>query len=250
MNHGTTVYAIVTKQGMVICADGKAITTHNFPTPPEGFLKLMPIHKRLVVTCEGMGAFSGYCFHHWVQGVESDSPSNLETRALAATILRKIPEPFRDSFKKTRFATKQMLDYQERKGYIANFFIAHNLVLHRIIVSVDKPRGTITANTVIECDGESMEAPFKGYGAGRFIEIENALTDRNSNAHKEVSTEIPMIFNRLFIGKKLSQDELCAVARKLITLQAKANPEHVGPPFRIATLYPRHPVTVTDYRPY
>jgi len=245
MNHGTSIYAIITKQGIVIGADSKAALT-NFGTPPDGFLKLVSIHKRVVVACEGMCAFTGYCFHEWVTAIESKLSPDLEADALARAIEREISEPFRQAFRKIKGAAHQMLNYSARKGHLASFFIAYGFTLRQIIVSVDEPKRAITANTEVKSDREPRELTPKGYGAGRFKEIEKAIYERNSDAHKNILALHPVGFKRLLNGQELSQEELGTIMRSLIQIQAKADPEHVGPPFRIATIYPGQTIRVTN----
>jgi hypothetical protein len=246
MNHGTSIYAIITKQAIVVGADGQGMSMHGFPIPPEGFLKLMPVHKRLVVTCEGMGAFTGYCFHEWVRIIESKLPSDLEASALATAIESVIAEPFRQAFTGDRNASKAMLEYCARKSYLANFFIAYDFILRRVTLSVDVPQWTVVANTTVEYEGTPIELPFKGYGAGRFAKINEALFKGNSDAQKHMLAAFPVNFTRLLKGQELSDDELCAITRELINIQAKAEPKHVGPPFRIATIYPSHPIKIWE----
>jgi hypothetical protein len=84
------------------------------------------------------------------------------------------------------------------------------------------------------------------YEIGRVAEIEKAFSG-DGDHYQDMLIRTNGSFARLLGREKVSLNELRNIVRSSIALEAKANPETVGPPFVVATLQPGNPVVVMSY---
>jgi hypothetical protein len=95
-------------------------------------------------------------------------------------------------------------------------------------------------------DGISPINTFIRYGSGKIAEIDDAFSG-NGNSRDYMLTRTDVGFKRLIEGDEVRLNELGDIVRCGIALEAKAHPKQVGPPFIVATLQPRKPVSFTSH---
>ena len=78
-------------------------------------------------------------------------------------------------------------------------------------------------------------------------EIEQAFSG-NGDAYQNMLVGTNGGFQRLINHDEVGFDELSDIVRCAISLEAKANPKFVGPPFDVATLQPGKLVEVVSYQ--
>jgi len=105
----------------------------------------------------------------------------------------------------------------------------------------------IVFETTVHFDGPPPVDSFLHHEVGRVAEIKKAFSG-DGDAYQDMLIRTNGGFARLLRREEVSLDELRNIARSAIALEAKTNPETVGPPFIIATLQPGNPVVVMSYR--
>ena len=249
MHCGTTLFSIVTNDGIVIGADSMI----DYDGQTGKFRKLQVI-RNAVIACEGIGVINKketgktvYRVDQWMAKIESNLPVELNAATIANHIQKRHPfiRLFRHKKEREHFYHQQFT-----KGYLTDFLIGSisqaqmSLLQVRLSVNVEERRLISTITTHL--DGLAPPGSFVRYGAGRMAEINNAFGG-NGDAYQNMLVGTNGNFKRLIEGEKVTLDELCNIVRCAISLEAKANPEMVGPPFVIATLQPSKPVAVASY---
>jgi hypothetical protein len=258
-NVGTTVFSIVTKDAITIGADSMA-SHHDGHV--EAFSKLKVI-RNTVIACEGLGVIykpetTGevlYRADQWMTEIESSLAAQKINAGIVAHAIQE-SHPF---INLVRIKEILRLFYNRQidsgKGYLADFFVASASSDGMQLLRV---RAKITISMIIDgewrivfdkttyFDGHSSVDPFVRYGTGKMAEIDKAFS-RNGDAYQDMLIRTNGSFGRLLNGNEVGLDELRDVVRCAISLEAKANPKQVGPPFVVATLQAGKPVSVTSY---
>lgn len=247
---GTTIFCLIAGDCIVIGADSMAGSKN---CPIDSMTKLRPIHN-CIIACEGLGALykmeTGVIYYRadeWMAKVEQNFQFATDARTIASLI--EATHPFVDIFKVERQAYS-LYEYQKGKGYLAEFLVV-SIVAERFSVvtvraSVDGMNWKIVFKTTVHLDRPSPINSFLHHEVGRIGEIKKAFSG-NGDTYEDMLVRTDGSFGRLLGGEKVGLDELRNIARSVIALEAKANPETVGPPFSIATLQHGKPVVVMSY---
>jgi hypothetical protein len=246
---GTTLFGVVTNDGIVIGADSMI----DYDGHANIFRKLQ-IVRNAVIACEGLGVINErkpgktvYRADQWMAKIESRLAIEMDAAAIAAYIRKR--HPFLRLIRIEQH--RQGFEYEQvRKGYLTDFLIASifqgRVSLLRVRLSVNLKERRLIFTTTTHFNGLAPASSFVYYGAGRLSEINKAFGGQG-DAYQDMLVGTNGNFGRLVKGEKVSLDELRDIVRCAISLEAKANPETVGPPFVIATLQPSKPVAVASY---
>jgi hypothetical protein len=247
---GTTLFSIVTTDGIVVGADSLAGGKDGHT---ETLTKLHAV-GRGVIACEGLGALQmskfgavDYRADEWMKEVERC----LSVEADAHTIARYIAtaHPFLEMFKVEKQAYG-LIQHNDWKGYLAEFLVAsaseHQFSVLAIRASVRHEQWTVEFTTTLHFDGMPPINSFVRHGVGRIAEIDKAFS-RNGDAYYDMLTGTDGSFERLIEGQVVSLYDLRDVVRCALRLETKANPQFVGPPFVIATLQPSKLIEIVTY---
>src|ERR1700680_821412 len=120
---GTTLFSVVTNDGIVIGADSMV----DYDGHTETFRKLQ-VFRNTVIACEGLGVINQtetgktlYRVDQWMAKIESCLPAELDAAALASHVRKR--HPFIQLYRIEQ--QRQGLDYyQSTKGYLTDFLIA------------------------------------------------------------------------------------------------------------------------------
>ena len=244
---GTTILALVTREGIVVGADG---LSQGFDGQAISFTKLQAIGNETIVACEGLGLLQNintgeitYRVDDWVKKYLS-----AEMDAFAITDFIKKNHPFRQLI-----LTDTGINLRERqvsRSHLAEFLIAsvrgNRVTLLRQRIEMKVKEWKLAFLPTVEFDGIPPADRFKHYTSGRATQINNAFS-RDGDAYHDMVVRTAGAFKRLIDGAEVSLDERRAIVRCAILLEAKANPEVVGAPFLIASLEPGKFVTMTSY---
>ena len=261
INCGTTLFAVITKDGITVGADSMA-RHHDGET--ESFCKLHVV-RDAIIACEGLGILNVadmpelpdrilYRADQWMAEIQSDPrmESNADARNIVSLI--ETSHPFIDLIRRDD-VLREFYRFQcdSQKGYLAQFLVAsasHDellLIGTRLSMdSVPQPNGPVEWRVVFRKTIHTPVTPFVRYGAGKLAEIDNAFL-RNGDCYKDMIASTNGGFADLLDGEEVNLDRLREIVRCAISLAAKHNPKQVGPPFVIATLQPGKPVSVISY---
>jgi hypothetical protein len=245
---GTTLFSGVTNDGIVIGADSMI----DYDGHADIFPKLQVV-RNAVIACEGLGVIRNpktgkivYRVDQWMAKIESGLPVEPDAATIASCIENSHPFIRLFEAESESFYYKQY----EKGGYLADFLIASicqaRMSLFRVRLAIDTEERRLAFTITTHFDGLSPQSSFAAYGAGRTGEINKAFGG-NCDAYQDMLVGTNGYFGRLIKGEKVTLDELRDIVRCAIFLEAKANPETVGPPFVIATLQPSKPVAVASY---
>ena len=245
---GTTLFSLITQHGIVVGADSLAAARDGHI---EYMTKLRAVSTNAVIACEGTGRLSkdkggiaSYNAEEWMREVELNLPAEADAQFIANYIEKK--HPFLDMFKIEQQAFG-LLHNQDRKGYLAEFLVASIsgtlFSLITVKVSIDESQWSVVFKPTTHYHGEPPIRSFVRHRAGRAGEIDKALRQEGDAYHYMLSGTRGA-FDRLIKGQVVSLDELRDTVRCALKLEAKANPQYVGPPFVIATLQPIKPIEV------
>lgn len=247
MHYGTTILALLTREGIVIGADS---LSHGDYGHTISFAKLQSLGNHTVVACEGLGLLenihTGDITYRADEWVKKHLPAELGAFALADLIER--IHPFRQLISTDTSIT--LKDRQLERGHLAEFLIASAsenwITLLRVRIEMKLKEWKLAFLPTIEFDGIPPTDRFKFHTSGRAAQINHAFS-RDGDAYKNMVLWTEGAFQRFIEGAEVSLDERRTIVRCAILLEAKANPEAVGPPFVIATLEPGKFVSMTSY---
>jgi hypothetical protein len=263
-NFGTTVFSITTKDGITIGADNMA---RHHDGRVECFRKLHLIHGS-VIACEGLGILDmvdkpettdlvSYRADLWMAGIEADPRLELNANAERIVSFIETSHPFIELIRCEEVLHEfHKFQVDSGKGYLADFLVASasfgELLVVRtrarmtLVTQLDAAEWKIVFDRSIRHDGRPQTNPFVRHGAGKTAQIDSAFSG-NGDHYQDMLIRTNGSFMRLLNGSEVSLDELRDIVRCAMSLEAEANPKQVGPPFVVATLQPRKPVSVTTY---
>jgi hypothetical protein len=263
-NCGTTIFGITTNDGITIGADSMA----RHPDGQMEIFRKLHVVGDSVIACEGLGILNLpektegsdsvlYRADQWMAEIEADPRIELNANAMTIVNFIETTHPFIELIRREEII-REFYKFQcdSKKGYLADFLVA-SAFHEEMLVIRKRIRMTLTSHTNgpewnIVFDGttypdrDSPINPFIRYGAGKMGQIDKAFSGDGDCYHK-MFVLTNGSFSKLRDGGKVSLDELRNTVRSAISLEAKANPKQVGPPFVVATLQPGKPVSVTSY---
>lgn len=253
-NCGTTIFSLVTENGIVIGTD--SLAKHD-DGHREIFRKLHVVCGS-VIACEGLGISKPfkkretaelvpYRADEWMAEIESDP--RLELKADARAILNfietshpfieliRVEEVLRDFYK---------IQIDSGKGYLAEFLVAsafpNELLVLRTKVRMEAcgPEWKIVFDRPANRERQPVVNSFVRHGAGKIAQIDNAFSGKG-NRYQDMVTRTNGSFMQLLNGHEVSLDELRNIVRCAIAMEAKANPEQVGHPLSLQPCKPASP---------
>ena len=264
VNCGTTIFGISTKNGITIGADSMA----RHPDGHTEIFRKLHVVRRCVIACEGLGILNVpdkpigsdialYRADQWMAQIETDQRIKENADATTIASLIETTHPFIDLIRREEVVREfDKVQRDSQKGYLADFLVASAFPAENLAIRIrirmapvahsNGPKWKVFFDRTTYPDRVSPVGPYIRYGAGKLVEIDKAFSG-DGDRYQDMLALTNGGFARLLNGNELSLDELRNAVRSAISLEAKANPEQVGPPFVVATLQPSEPVSVTSY---
>jgi len=250
---GTTLFSIVTRAGIVVGADSKLAGDRNI----DSMTKIQRIGYHAVIACAGFSSLhetktgQPRCrLDKWMREIAQNLPVETDAHVIARII--ETAHPLVDIVEQDGdLLWEQLWDFQQPQDHFATFMVAsvflNRFSLLTVNLSVNYEERKIVFTPTTHFDGPAPIGAFKHHGVGRIAEIEKAFS-RDGDAYQYMVSDTYGSFERLIEGQEVSLDELRDIVCCAISLEAEANPEHVGPPFVTATLQPGKLVEVVRCR--
>lgn len=258
----TTVVAIVTKHGIVLCVDSKV--SGSVPTTSPDAILDNPSQKSFIIgdhaaiahagskawklVVRGGAPFLAYPFEQSIAEAKETVGAQFAIGHLAEVLRQALEEQFHDfdeKMIKTGFVTKDSISGGD---YVSIYLIAgydgDTPYVYGVYVMVDWNTNKHYLKTQLLYPAKRKNLSLFDFGVTGEIE---AMKNRANPVAVEFSRFLPQEYTALRDDQDLDIDGMTKLARGLIAFQIRATPEHVGYPLVVTTILSDVPATIQTY---